>query len=498
MGKKIGIKLADGTFYPIMEDGIPGKKLMELTTVQDNQTAASIDVYRSETGTMDDAEYVDTLKLSELIPHPGGEATFNFSLQLDEENTLSVEVIDSESGKVIRSRSSLVNLPSNKDSDDLSAEDAQSLDALPNVDLSDLDLEDFASVDSLPSGKIYSTKDDEESTLESTLPELDTDLLNQNENVSEDSSSIVDLPDFDDVSFDTSSSLDGQYGKESTSLSETDFGLTDSDLDDFQSLDNDFGNNYIDALVGKDTTEEPIARSTDFNLPDFDFENNRKDFGMDSDGVYEDSLPDFSKFELPDFYESEKNDFSFESESGLFTESDFQDPVFHTTGIQNSSSPFDFSGLYDDRETEFKQEESRKRRGTVAVVICVACALICVGILLYILFLIPNRLISPGGGDSVRIQTITAEQMLEEPDITEAIEDTIVIMETPSVVPAPPPQPKNDSKVTTYRVKWGDTLWDIAQSYYGNPWLYKKIATANRLSNPDRIVAGTILTLPSY
>ena len=26
MGKKIGIKLADGSFYPIMEDGVPQKK----------------------------------------------------------------------------------------------------------------------------------------------------------------------------------------------------------------------------------------------------------------------------------------------------------------------------------------------------------------------------------------------------------------------------------------------------------------------------------------
>ena len=52
MGKKIGIKLADGSFYPIMEDGVPQKKLMELTTVQDNQTTASIDLYRSESGTM--------------------------------------------------------------------------------------------------------------------------------------------------------------------------------------------------------------------------------------------------------------------------------------------------------------------------------------------------------------------------------------------------------------------------------------------------------------
>ena len=114
MGKKIGIKLADGSFYPIMEDGVPQKKLMELTTVQDNQTTASIDLYRSELGTMEDAEYVDTLEISELVPHPGGEASMSFTIQLDENNMLSAEVLDPESGKTSTTKADLINLPSEK------------------------------------------------------------------------------------------------------------------------------------------------------------------------------------------------------------------------------------------------------------------------------------------------------------------------------------------------------------------------------------------------
>ena len=45
--KQIGIKLADGTFYPIMEEGKPVKKTLGLTTVNDNQTRVIVDVYRS-------------------------------------------------------------------------------------------------------------------------------------------------------------------------------------------------------------------------------------------------------------------------------------------------------------------------------------------------------------------------------------------------------------------------------------------------------------------
>ena len=37
MTKSIGIRLADGSFYPILEDGKPQKKILELTTVSPNQ-----------------------------------------------------------------------------------------------------------------------------------------------------------------------------------------------------------------------------------------------------------------------------------------------------------------------------------------------------------------------------------------------------------------------------------------------------------------------------
>ena len=47
-----------------------------------------------------------------------------------------------------------------------------------------------------------------------------------------------------------------------------------------------------------------------------------------------------------------------------------------------------------------------------------------------------------------------------------------------------------------YRIKWGDTLWDLAESYYKNPWLYHKIAKANNIKNPDHIISGTFIEIP--
>ena len=67
-----------------------------------------------------------------------------------------------------------------------------------------------------------------------------------------------------------------------------------------------------------------------------------------------------------------------------------------------------------------------------------------------------------------------------EPAVTPATTDT-----TPAVTGS-----------VTYRIKKGDTLWDIASTYYRNPWLYPRLAKANSIKNPDLIFAGTRITIP--
>ena len=156
--------------------------------------------------------------------------------------------------------------------------------------------------------------------------------------------------------------------------------------------------------------------------------------------------------------------------------------------------------MYDDREDELKQQENSKRRSGISVVICIICALVCVGILLFILFLLPSKLADRTGasenGAVVASNSAAGEAGAVEPDETAAVEDVIVIVETPSVTPVPPPQAAKKTNEVRYEVKWGDTLWDIAQSYYNNPWLYQRIVSANNITNPDYIVAGTVLVIP--
>ena len=649
MGKKIGIKLADGSFYPIMEDGVPQKKLMELTTVQDNQTTASIDLYRSESGTMDDAEYVDTLELSELKPHPGGETNMSFIIQLDENNMLSAEVCDPESGKTSVTKADLVNFPTETrtaSSDStlsgisdvpVSAPKKTSL-GVDSFDLSDFDLDEFASlgdshVDALLGKDDTLVPDDfkepvaqeenesfdlpdfeepvaqdetasfdlpdfeepvvQEETASFDLPDFEESVVQEEtasfelpdfeEPVVQDEAESFDLPDFQEpVVQDEAESFDLPDFEEPVVQEETaSFELPDFeepvvqeeaesfDLPDFEepvvqeetaSFDlPDFEEpvaqeetesfdlpDFEEPVVQDETAsfelpdfeesvaqeenesfelpdfEEPVAQeetasfdlpdfeepvvqdeTESFDMPPFDFGNGPTGFAArhdspqfdEPDSVYEDSLPDFSKFELPDFDDPLRNDFSFTEESGLFTENDFKDPAFNMNEPNSSSNPFDFSDLYDHKEDELKPQTERKGRGNVAVIICVICTLICVGILLFILFLLPSKL-GTGflllGNDGAT----TENGAVEEPDETAAVEDVIVIVETPSVTPVQPPQATKKSDVVRYQVKWGDTLWDIAQSYYNNPWLYHRIASANKIKNPDYIMAGTILVIP--
>jgi nucleoid-associated protein YgaU len=67
-----------------------------------------------------------------------------------------------------------------------------------------------------------------------------------------------------------------------------------------------------------------------------------------------------------------------------------------------------------------------------------------------------------------------------------------------------PPAPVSSYKVPAtipregapYRIRWGDTLWDISEAFYRNPWLYPRIARFNNIRNPDLIISGTTIRIP--
>jgi 5'-nucleotidase / UDP-sugar diphosphatase len=54
------------------------------------------------------------------------------------------------------------------------------------------------------------------------------------------------------------------------------------------------------------------------------------------------------------------------------------------------------------------------------------------------------------------------------------------------------------SVVLHYRTRPGDTLWDLARTFYGDPLEWPTILQANRtgISDPDHLAVGQVLDIP--
>ena len=192
----------------------------------------------------------------------------------------------------------------------------------------------------------------------------------------------------------------------------------------------------------------------------------------------------------------------------------------------STKGPLSFTGLYD-KETELGQsgeDEKIKKKTKVPVIICIICAIICVIATLLILFIVPSKYnllhkgntqketteiaVEESSSASSEIQEPVAEieKQLEiepEPEISEPVappaleEEVVVVEQAEIVVPEQPPVTPEKPKDINYKIKWGDTLWDIADTYYKNPWRYKYIAKFNHIKDPDYIISGTYITIPA-
>lgn len=95
----IGIKIADGTFYPVLEEGNPGRKRVILTTVADNQAGAQIDLYRGNGTGISGATYIGTLVIDEIEPAQKGDPEIELIVKLDPDGNLDAQASDHVTGE---------------------------------------------------------------------------------------------------------------------------------------------------------------------------------------------------------------------------------------------------------------------------------------------------------------------------------------------------------------------------------------------------------------
>lgn len=668
--KQIGIRLADGSFYPILEDGSASEKKLVLTTVKDNQTRVLVDLYRSKTGTMEDAEYIDTLQIDNLVQHASGEVDIPLDIALDENNNLSAAINDPETGSESKATVTLVSRtleermePTNCDVVDaqiqedaeISEKDAEIsendgmtaagavaavgagiaagaitasiLNDKDNAEQSEPSMEDESAevmvnedqpVEDLMFGET-SIDDDvmvggdafgsELDGVESDSAEISVDELAEDadtnksvnfddlENIGNDGSFETDskditfdesvseeLPDFSEFENDQTAANDialdetvvEESDAEETVAEETasegeSFDLPETTLDDpfampeesadpvaeestseeIESNDADEDKNSAigaaaaagagvaaggllaramqknseenETVIAEPEETETVAESDETVVAESAAaetvaDNSDDFFSTDFSGTLESSSDaDFSNtdLDLPDF----------EDEAPLPESADDFDDSFLDSLEEKSvskgatpSSGINFDGLYDKETVEgnsdVEQDEIRKKT-RVPVIICIICAIICIIATLLVLFVVPSKynllrktstseenVVSQESSDVPLAEPVVQSKAEPEPVAApapiEAKEEEIVVAPEPEkVVPSTPVELPKKPADTTYKIKWGDTLWDIADAYYKNPWRYKKIARYNGIKNPDHIISGRTITIPA-
>lgn len=556
--KTIGIKLADGSFYPVLQEGLASEKKLDLTTAHNNQTKVMVDLYRSASCSMDDAEYVDSLQIENLVAHPNGEADISFSVSLDEDKQLSARIVDTETGKESNTTITLVSRTQEErlitdeydisDSEDENKKNKAALGAVAGVgllaaataireqeeknkkdefNLGDPDVViDPTQVDFKPAANDEIPTDEELPSDESipsddSMPSSDEEIPTDDTIVSEE-----DMPEIDfelpDNTTDEEPALKGNPFEEETPADETI--ISDDSMPSFdEEIPTDETFSTDETISADDTINDDI----NFDFPGDDSDQVLSNASKESSDIYQDDtdkiIEESNTFDLPDFAdistETEEATESNKVSDNLFNMDEDLESSLNTNDDVPATGGISFTGLYDKDDlsttaSSFSDEEDDvKKKTKVPVIICIVCAIICIIATLLVLFIIPSKynLIRKKEAKDLAIEqtveTVKApepakevepEPVIEPEPVPEAKEDEIVIIEkAEEVVPEQPSVEEKKPENIKYKIKWGDTLWDISDTYYKNPWRYKYIARWNGIKDPDVIISGTYITIPA-
>lgn len=590
--RTIGIKLADGSFYPVLEEFSNSEKQLDLTTAHNNQTKIMVDLYRSKSCSMEDAEYVDSLQIENLVAHPNGEPDISFSVSIDENNKLSAKIKDSETGNQSKTTITLVSRtieerlttdeykisdstekPKTKKhgflakAEKIRENDKDSKKPKSEKVMSESEKTDIPGFDEQTS-QIENKKqtEHENNTIIAFTPAADDEINRQKKLDSiddviipkDESQKNIIWPDDTDVTQIIEDEIPEENLKDTETAQETEVTENTNDIENPEEMQIvqeielnetpeekvDF-NDVIEPQEESETeneTSEEISDKQDYEVQDIGNDEIPDDTGLpelnfdfpgdDSKEVLENAAQDFNQTdnEMPeDFFDIDNplqekdsdNEIETSIEENPFDhafddfDNDFESASENNVYNETSSSakgPLSFTGLYD-KETELglsEQDEKITKKTKGPVIICIICAIICVIATLLILFIVPSKynLLHKGNSqtEKTEITEITVEdqpQIEPEPEIAEPIapqaqeEEVVVVEQAEIVVPEQPPVTPEKPKDINYKIKWGDTLWDIADTYYKNPWRYKYIAKFNHIKDPDYIISGTYITIPA-
>ena len=464
---QIGIKLANHDFYPIIEniEDLPQEKEIELTTVRDGQPSVQINLFKKD----ENAEsFIGSLVIEDLKNLNCGDATISLKLHLDEKRHLTAEATDKDTG----GRQSF-----------------------------------GISIDELNETAFLSDNFDSNKSDDSSLSFKNEASISQDADGAGDGSSDIDL-----------SFADGEGG----GASDVDLSFADGEGDGSSDVDLSFadgeGGGASDVDLSFADGEGGGASDVDLSFAD-----GEGDGASDVDLSFADGEGDFD-IKSADSGE-ESSAFDFDGENALSN----KEPAFASE--DSSFSKDDSEENIDGRVLPSLYEDEKKKAFPLWLKIFLAVLFACILSLVIALFL-KNSFKESVITDGQDVGKAEILEQREEDLIEEPMDELTTEAPLPNAEPfakkddvakqeenAPPlqegendkvlekrveemPQVKtvvNDSikKSVRYRLRWGDTLWDISETFYKNPWKYKKIARYNGIKNPNRIIAGRYITIPA-
>ncbi len=142
--EKIGIKIADGTYFPVLEENSSKRKRLILTTVNDNQSNVQIDLYKGEGDEFLNPSYVGSLTIDSIAPVEKGTPEIELKIGMNDENVLDAVAKDLASGTEESLSVSVASLPDESTYDVPEFSLDEDFDEDENLDESlSLDEEDF-------------------------------------------------------------------------------------------------------------------------------------------------------------------------------------------------------------------------------------------------------------------------------------------------------------------------------------------------------------------
>ncbi len=404
--RNIGIKLANGQFYPILEDGKPARKRLVVTTVKDDQPSVQIDMYRGSGETAASAAYIGSLVIENIPPRPKGEPDIRLELSLDEGGELLASAREEASGESQSLRVSL-----------------QALSEEEKYEIPDFEFEE----------------ESREAAATDTLPDLESAEFEIPEMTGPESpEAVLDVPDLEDAG--PAEDLLSEEGPEPAGAG---------------------GESYIGQSTESFTLEEE-AEEASFGEP----------------------FPEDASFEEPSFEES-------------------------------PGEPETVANPFEDEESEPKPEpepKPKKERGSgralwIILIVLGALALaLGLGLIIY-------RCVTAPKPAAASQPAVPAAQPAPQPAPAPAAQPAPAPAAQPAApAPAEPPKalpagmaayvrPEVAARPgmkpgVNYKIRWGDTLWDLSYVFYRDPWLYPRIARANKIRNPNLIISGRTIWIP--